>query len=165
MFKHLLVSTCSVFLLFASSSFARSGAPVTVSSAEFPKDACQFVPGSEAASALGGTLSETKTIQMPDSPATRCVYFMGFPGPKEPETRAYILWLLLEEDYAGMKAVHEGPVQEVTEMGDAAFQVFDSETGRFDLLVLKRGALTVEVTGPDEASVRKLAQLALSKLN
>lgn len=164
MFKPLIVSTC-VVLLSGSGTFARLEANRTVNSSELPKDACLFVGGAEAASALAGKLTEAKTMKMPDSPVTRCVYFMEFPGSTEPEARAYILWLLLEEDYAGMKEAHEGPIAEVTGMGDAAFQSFDSESGRFDLLVWKRGALTIEVTGPDEASVRKLAQLALSKLN
>jgi len=101
---------------------------------------------------------------MPDSPVTRCIYIISFPGDPEPEEHAYVFWTLLPDDYAGMKEVHEGPITELTGIGDEGFISFNQEDERFDLLTVLTDKVTVEITGPDEESVKKLALFAISKL-
>lgn len=135
---------------------------------ELPKDVttadvCAVVPGAQVARALGGTLDDVK-LNRPGGTHARCRYTVTLPGNGKPVQAVLLLWLHAAGDFDPLRSYHEGPVKQVDGLGDAAFTTVDPDTGRHGLLVLVRPLATVEVTGPDAATVRAVATTAVGVL-
>lgn len=151
-------------LLAACAVVATSGWAVGAPPKDFPSsDVCALVPGTEVAAAAGGTLVEAKLVR-PGGTHARCVYTVAFPGPQGRSTAAFVLWLLAPADFADLRRYQEDPIEPLEGLGDEAFTTFHGDSGRHDLFVLIRGLVTIEVTGPDAASVRSVASAAVRRV-
>ena len=134
---------------------------------ELPKnvttaDVCAVVPGTLVAQALGAKLIEAKLVR-PDGAHARCVYTVTPPGVRSAKA-VFILWLHASGDFDDLRAYQDDPVGPVEALGDAAFVSYHRDSERHDLFVLVRGVAAVEVTGPDAATVRTVASVAIGRL-
>jgi hypothetical protein len=126
-----------------------------------PIDVCAVVPGSEVARIAGGSLVEAKRFNAPDATVARCVYRVAPPSGKDQS--AWVVELFPAGTLDEVRPYVEPPVREVPDLGDGAYEYQDPDTGRWRLYALKRGDVTVSVTGTDEPVVRKIATFVLSR--
>jgi hypothetical protein len=127
-------------------------------------DVCHAVPGPEVARLAAGQLLEAKRFNSPDGDAARCVYFVGPPGKgHEKEKGAWVVELFPPAAFSEVRPHIEEPVRDVPELGDGAYDYKDGDSGRWRLYTHHRGDVTVSVTGPNEATVRKIAAFVLSR--
>jgi len=127
-------------------------------------DMCALVPGAEVAAAVGGTFGEAKRFNSPDGDIARCVYFVSPTGEAGAQPRVIAVELEPESDFADVRPYVEEPTRDVEGLGDGAWASRDPDTGRYRLWVLRRGVATLYLTAADEADLRKVAELVLSKL-
>jgi len=125
-------------------------------------DVCAAVPGAEVAKAVGARLDQTRPVRDPEGGSARCIYRVTLKGGAG-EPAGYVLWLYPAAAYDELLAVHEGAVETVNGLGDAAI-LFQDEDQRWKLRFVVRGRYTCEATAPDAASARLLARLAFDKL-
>ena len=125
-------------------------------------DVCATIPGAEVARVAGGQIVESKPFNAPDGKLARCVYFVAPPGNGAAKT-AWVVELFPPGDFDEVRPNIEEPVRDVAGLGDGAYEYKDADSGRWRLYTRRRGDVTVSVTGPDEATVRKIAAFALSR--
>lgn len=116
---------------------------------------CQFVPGETVAEAVHGRLLETKAAE------GRCVYIVAM--PEGTGSAAFAIYQHEAGDYEGLRAAMEDEVTNVDGLGDEAALSFDKEANRYWLLVVRRGLVTLQVSGTDKDQVQQVAAAALQK--
>lgn len=126
----------------------------------FPVQVCELLPGEILASELGAMLVEARFFPLPDSEASRCVYTVASPRG---EQTAFVVWVMPEAEYDGLRDAADQPVEEVRDVGEKAFQFVDPDSSRINLIAVSRGRFVVQVTGDDAGQVRQVAALALSR--
>lgn len=117
-------------------------------------DVCQIITGEVVAQAVQGRIVETSSAE------GRCVYIVALPEGGA-TNRAFVVYRHEAGAYAGLREVLEGEVTQVTGLGDEAVLTFDREAKRYWLLVVKRGRVTLQVSGDDKDQVRQVAAAAL----
>lgn len=117
-------------------------------------DICTAIPGADIATAVGGTMLETKS-----SPG-RCVYIVGFKA-KYPPGRAFVIYRHEAGDYDGLKDAMEGPRKNLVGIGNEAVITRDKDSGRYWLLTVIHGKAAFQVSGDTEEMTRKVAEVAL----
>lgn len=122
-------------------------------------NACERVPGEAVAKGLAGRLLETRPINIKDFAPARCIYTVEIGGTR----RALVLWLNPANDFEGLRKAADSPVKPVAGVGDAAYSTFDKDSKRYWLRAVKRGKVTVQVSGEQADWVQAVAGLALSK--
>jgi hypothetical protein len=127
-------------------------------------DVCALVPGAEVAAAVAASLQETKGYNSPDGDIARCVYIVAPLEGNGSKPRAFAAELEGASSFAEVRPYVEEPTRDVEGLGDGAWTSRDPDTGRFRLWVLRRGVATLYLTGDDEAELRMIAKLVLSKL-
>ncbi len=126
-------------------------------------DVCAAVPGAAVAGALGGKLQRARPFAAPDGDFARCTYLVAPARPPQAPAAGYVIWLYRPEAYERLLAEQNGAKEAVAGLGDAAVLCHD-EDGRWKLRFVRRGRYAAEVTAPDAAAARKLAQLAAETL-
>ncbi len=127
-------------------------------------DVCTGLPGAEVARAAGGRLLEAKPFQAPDGSLARCSYRVAPQGASDEKGIVWVVELLPAGQYETIRAFIEQSVRELAGIGDGAFAYKENESGRSRLYVRRRKKATLSLTGPDEAVLRRVALLALSRL-
>lgn len=125
-------------------------------------DLCKLVPGDAVTTALGGKLA-APTNGASGEGGANCWYTIEPPGATG-TVEAYIVYAFPPGYFEMMKGVQEGPVEAISGLGDDALLIPASSDPMHDLMVLKRGDLTLEIKGEDRQRLRKLAELVLSRL-
>jgi hypothetical protein len=123
-------------------------------------DVCQMIPGSVVARAIGGTLVNTRLFQ--DKSFSRCTYFVKPEGATE--QLGYVVWVGPATDFEELKRYIEEKKTPLTGLGDGAYTFQDKGDGRFKINVLKRGDVTLEITGESAANARKVADAVVAHL-
>jgi len=77
--------------------------------------------------------------------------------------QAFVLWTMPPEDFLLLKDVEEDLTGDLTGLGDDAFIAYHPDDERYDVYAVLDGTITVEVTGTDEESVKKVVALVLAK--
>ncbi len=126
-------------------------------------DVCAAVPGAEVARAAGGRLLEAKAFQAPDGKLTRCTYQVVPAGAGDEKRVSWVVELLPRGQYEALRPFVDQPVREIARMGDGAFVYTEAESGRLRLYGRRRKGTTVSLTGTDEAILRRIALLVLSR--
>jgi hypothetical protein len=126
-------------------------------------DVCALVPGAEVAGAVAASLKETRGFNSPDGDIARCVYIVAPLGADGSQPRAFAVELEGPSDFADVRPYVEESTRDVEGLGDGAWTSRDPDTGRIRLWVLRRNVATLYLTGDDEAELRKIAELVLSK--
>ena len=67
------------------------------------------------------------------------------------------------DDFDGLRKAAEPPVTPLSGIGDQAYWTLDKETKRHWLTAVKRGTVTIQVSGEKLDSLQSIARLALSK--
>ncbi|MHB8810863.1 MAG: hypothetical protein ACYC9M_12755 [Desulfobulbaceae bacterium] len=116
---------------------------------------CQFVPGETVAEAVQGKIMETKAAE------DRCVYIVAM--PEGSGSAAFAIYRHEPVDYEGLRAEMEEGVTKVDGLGDEAALSFDKDANRYWLLVVKRGLVTLQVSGVDKDMVHRVAAAALQQ--
>lgn len=116
---------------------------------------CQIVPGETVAQAVQGKIMETKAAE------GRCVYMVAMPEGRG--SAAFVIYRHGAGDYEGLRAAMEDGVSKVDGLGDEAALSFDKEANRYWLLVVKRGLVTLQVSGVDKDLVQQVATAALQQ--
>jgi hypothetical protein len=127
-------------------------------------DVCALFPGEQVAAALGGRLVGTRPFQASDGTLRRCRYTVTPAGGKIGESDVYLIWVLPPDDFAGLRDAEDKPVTDVGGVGDAAFVTFHQDEGRAWLTVLVLGRATLQISGPREPDVRRVASLAVARV-
>lgn len=123
---------------------------------------CNKVPAAVVAEALGGRVTNTINSGWVAAGEARCRYYLRSTGT-DTTSRIYILYIQPPADYDGLKESATAPPRDVPGVGDAAYFYIDPETKRFWVTAAVRSRISVTVSGPDFASARKLAALALAR--
>ncbi len=117
------------------------------------------VSGEELAEALDAELVSATPLEAPES-QTRCIYKVIDAAGEE---QVFVLWTMPPEDFYLLKDVEEDLTGDVAGLGDDAFSAYHPDDQRYDVYALLEGKITVEVTGSDEESVKKVVALALAR--
>lgn len=118
-----------------------------------------LVDSDEMAAALGADAVTAASLTAPES-QTRCTYTVAeAAGPGQ----VFVMWTMPPEDFYLLKDVEEDITGDVAGLGDDAFVAYHPDDQRYDIYALVEGKITIEVTGSDEASVRKVVELALAQ--
>ncbi len=115
--------------------------------------------GEELAKALDAEFVSV-TPMAPSESQTRCVYEV-IDAAGEPQ--AFVMWTFPPEDFPLLKEVEDDRTGDLAGLGDDAFIAYHPDDERYDVYAVLDGTITVEVTGSDEESVKKVAALALTK--
>lgn len=118
---------------------------------------CQIVPGETVAQAVQGKIMETKAAE------GRCVYIVTMPEGRG--TAAFVIYRHGADDYQGLRDAQEGEITKIDDLGDEAVLAFDKEAERYWLLVVKRGLVTLQVSGNNPDQVRQVAAAALPQFS
>jgi hypothetical protein len=146
-------------------ALAASGSAQKPGTAAKPPDSfesvnvCEQIKIDEAAKALGGKPIEARPVNVKDFDAARCVYGIELEGAR----RAFVIWLSPPKDYEGLREASEPPITPVSGVGDAAYQSIDKDTKRYWLRAVKRGKVTIQISGDRPEWLKTLATLTLSK--
>ncbi len=120
---------------------------------------CERVPGEEVASSLKGKLIDVRPVNIAGFDAARCLYGIDLGDARQ----TFVLWFNPVADYDGLRKAASGLVKALADIGDAAHLTTDADTKRVIITAMKRGRVTIQVTGEREEWVRTVATLALSK--
>jgi hypothetical protein len=120
---------------------------------------CERVTGEMVATTVKGTLLDARPVNISGLASARCVYGIDMGDRRQ----TFVLWFNPAGDYDGLRKAASGLVKPLTDIGDAAHLTVDSDTKRVIVTAIRRGKVTIQVTGEREEWVRSLATLALSK--
>jgi hypothetical protein len=120
---------------------------------------CERITGDALAKAVGGRLLDTRPVNIKNFAPARCIYGVEIGGTR----RTFVLWLNPAADYVGLRDAAEGPVKPVQGIGDAAHLTFDGDTKRHTLTALKKGMVTIQVSGDQVDWVETIAKVTISK--
>lgn len=132
---------------------------VTPADSQLP---CNKVPAAVVAATLGGRVTNTINSGWVGVGEARCRYYLRSAGT-DTTSRIYILYIQPAADYDGLKESATAPTRDVPDLGEAAYGYVDPDTKRFWLTAVVRSRISVTVSGPDLASARTLAALALAR--
>jgi hypothetical protein len=118
---------------------------------------CDLVPGAEVAKALGGTL-ELATGQPGRKYGADCMYTVRLAGV----SKVVQIWLYPPDQYDVMREGETAGTDQVAGLGDKAYG--RRESGNYQLVVEKRGAVTIDARGDTPDQARTVAEVALGKL-
>jgi hypothetical protein len=136
-------------------SGAQAGPPASFESV----NVCESVAGEALAKTVGGRLLDSRAVNVKNFESARCLYGVEIGGSR----RTFVLWYNPADDFDGLRKVAEPPVQPVGGIGDQAYTTFDKDSKRYTLTAVKRGKVTIQVTGEQVDSIQAIAKLALSK--
>lgn len=151
----LLFAALTALLLAGAAPAQRLVDPSTV-------DVCARVPGEEVARLFALELKQARRIATEGDPS-RCIYLLGRAGSDE-TVEGLVLWLYVPEDYDELLPYVEGPTEPVEGLGDAAILFHDPGDERWKLRSVLRGRLAIEATASSAGGARRLAGLALERL-
>jgi hypothetical protein len=134
---------------------AQAGPPASFESV----NVCESVAGETLAKTVGGRLLDVRAVNVKNFPSARCLYGIEIGGTR----RMFVLWYNPADDFDGLRKVAESPVQPVASVGDQAYTTFDKESKRYTLTAVKRGKVTIQVTGEQVDSIQAIGKVALSK--
>lgn len=121
-------------------------------------DGC-IVASDEMAAALGADAVTVASLTAPES-QTRCTYTVtAAAGAGD----VFVMWTMPPEDFYLLKDVEDDLTGDISGLGDDAFIAYHPDDQRYDIYALVEGKITIEVTGSDEAAVRKVVELALAQ--
>lgn len=118
-----------------------------------------IVASDEMAAALGADAVTAASLTAPES-QTRCTYTVTEAAGAG---QVFVMWTMPPEDFYLLKDVEEDITGDDAGLGDDAFVAYHADDQRYDIYALVGGKITIEVTGSDEASVRKVVELALAQ--
>ncbi len=150
----------AVLMVVAAGTLAAGG---TLPADPTTSDVCELIPGEGVAEALQARLVEARLVR-PGGSYARCVYTVSKGDAADPGPTAFVLWLHAAADFHELRGYQEDPWQPVDGLGDEAFITFHPDDARYDLYVLLRDLVTIEVTGEDAHAVRVVAATALERL-
>lgn len=120
---------------------------------------CERVTGEAVAKAVGGQLLEARPVNVKGFASARCVYRVTVSGTP----RAFVLWFEPPDDFQGLIDAQDHPPKPIEGVGDAAHLAYHADDKRYEIIAVKRGAVTLQVTGEQVDWIRAIALLALSK--
>jgi hypothetical protein len=120
---------------------------------------CESVVGEALAKTVAGRLLDTRAVNVKNFQSARCLYGVEIGGTQ----RTFVLWYNPADDFDGLRKVAEPPVQPVAGIGEQAYTTFDKDSKRYTLTAVKRGKVTIQVTGEQVDLIQAIARLALSK--
>jgi hypothetical protein len=162
--KRIVQTMCAgaAFLAFGLStdavgfeSRAQTGPPASFESV----NVCESVAGETLAKSVSGRLLDARAVNVKNFQSARCLYGVEIGGTR----RTFVLWYNPADDFDGLRKVAEPPVQPVAGIGDQAYTTFDKDSKRYTLTAVKRGKVTIQVTGEQVDLIQAIARLALSK--
>ncbi len=128
-------------------------------------DVCASLPAAEVVRTVGGgRLLEATPFRAPDGKLARCSYAVVPAGTAGEKPVLWMVELLPAGQFEALRPFIGQPVREIAGIGDGAFVYKEGESGRSRLYVRRRKRETLSLSGPDEAVLRKIALLALSRL-
>lgn len=116
---------------------------------------CQIIPGEIVAEAVHGRLQESRAAE------GRCIYMITLPEGKG--TAAFVVYQHDAGDFQGLRDAQEGELSNIDGLGDEAVIAFEPEAKRYWLLAVKRGVVTLQVSGDDKEQVRQVGAVALEQ--
>jgi hypothetical protein len=83
--------------------------------------------------------------------------------PEGKGTAAFVIYHHDAGDFQGLRDVQEGELSNIDGLGDEAVLAFEPEAKRYWLLAVKRGVVTLQVSGDDKEQVRQVGAAALEQ--